>query len=430
MWLRRTLWRWWAQYLESQAKMDAALHYYELAQDYFSLVRIHCFQGNIQRVGAPTGLGRAGGHGVGVPREGAGCSRGGGLLQRGGLDVRPLSLVSLGRRDSQRDWELGGLLPPGPAVREPERGAAGRALLHACPGLQQRHPPVQGGRPCFRSRVPFQGRPSRQAVPSTSVPPQEHGLDDQLMNLALLSSPEDMLEAARYYEERGEQMDRAVMLYHKVRPPLLAQPRLAAPKWHTQSPAVHRPATSPRPWSWPLPPSSLQPCSWWQRTWMKSRIPSSWPVALTSSWSTVSARRPWSCCWPPRRYGCRHGPAPQEGRAAVLGCRPLCERLTALSQCTYHGSPAGGSWVCSSGLSAGPLIPRTLSPSAQHMPPFLVSLCLTAHSHTGVACAQGPQQQACHLHLGSTPARLPVQPPQGVSLPRSHCTFFPRIFLK
>lgn len=48
----RTLWRWWAQYLESQAEMDAALHYYELAQDYFSLVRIHCFQGNIQKVGA------------------------------------------------------------------------------------------------------------------------------------------------------------------------------------------------------------------------------------------------------------------------------------------------------------------------------------------------------------------------------------------
>lgn len=36
------------------------------------------------------------------------------------------------------------------------------------------------------------------------------------MNLALLSSPEDMMEAACYYEEKGEQMDRAVMLYHKV----------------------------------------------------------------------------------------------------------------------------------------------------------------------------------------------------------------------
>lgn len=53
----RTLWRWWAQYLESQAEMDAALRYYELTQDYFSLVRIHCFQGNIQKVGAFWGSG-------------------------------------------------------------------------------------------------------------------------------------------------------------------------------------------------------------------------------------------------------------------------------------------------------------------------------------------------------------------------------------
>lgn len=122
MWLRRTLWRWWAQYLESQAKMDAALHYYELAQDYFSLVRVHCFQGNIQRVGAPTGSGRG-------TRECQGrCSGGGGQCtgkrgvppEQGRLDMRPPSLVSLGRRDSQRDWELGSLLPPGPAVREPE----------------------------------------------------------------------------------------------------------------------------------------------------------------------------------------------------------------------------------------------------------------------------------------------------------------------
>ncbi|ETE59104.1 Intraflagellar transport protein, partial [Ophiophagus hannah] len=37
----------------------------------------------------------------------------------------------------------------------------------------------------------------------------ENQLDDQLMNLALLSSPEDMIEAARYYEGRGEQMDQA-----------------------------------------------------------------------------------------------------------------------------------------------------------------------------------------------------------------------------
>lgn len=61
--------------------------------------------------------------------------------------------------------------------------------------------------------------PAQTATPSSL---QENGLDDQLMNLALLSSPEDMIEAARYYEEKGEQMDRAVMLYHKVSnwPPL------------------------------------------------------------------------------------------------------------------------------------------------------------------------------------------------------------------
>lgn len=49
-----------------------------------------------------------------------------------------------------------------------------------------------------------------------NVPVQENGLDDQLMNLALLSNPEDMMEAACYYEEKGTHMDRAVALYHKV----------------------------------------------------------------------------------------------------------------------------------------------------------------------------------------------------------------------
>ena len=45
---------------------------------------------------------------------------------------------------------------------------------------------------------------------------QENGVDDQLMNLALLSNPEDMMEAACYYEEKATHMDRAVLLYHKV----------------------------------------------------------------------------------------------------------------------------------------------------------------------------------------------------------------------
>lgn len=37
------------------------------------------------------------------------------------------------------------------------------------------------------------------------------------MNLVLLSFFEDMIEVVRYYEEKGEQMDRVVMLYYKVR---------------------------------------------------------------------------------------------------------------------------------------------------------------------------------------------------------------------
>lgn len=44
---------------------------------------------------------------------------------------------------------------------------------------------------------------------------KEHGLDNELMNLALLSSPRDMLDVARYYENHPEMQDKAVMLYHK-----------------------------------------------------------------------------------------------------------------------------------------------------------------------------------------------------------------------
>lgn len=46
---------------------------------------------------------------------------------------------------------------------------------------------------------------------------RENDLDDQLMNLALLGSPDDMFEAARYYEQRRGCQDKSVMLYHKVR---------------------------------------------------------------------------------------------------------------------------------------------------------------------------------------------------------------------
>lgn len=45
---------------------------------------------------------------------------------------------------------------------------------------------------------------------------REHEMDDQLMNLALLGNPEDMLEAAKYYETKPGCNDKAVMLFHKV----------------------------------------------------------------------------------------------------------------------------------------------------------------------------------------------------------------------
>ncbi|XP_008068496.1 intraflagellar transport protein 140 homolog [Carlito syrichta] len=137
----RTLWRWWAQYLESQSKMDAALSYYELAQDHFSLVRIYCFQGNIQKA-------------------------------------------------AEIANETGNLAASYHLARQYESQEEVRQAVH------------------FYTRA--------QAFKNAIRLCKENGLDDQLMNLALLSSPEDMIEAARYYEEKGEQMDRAVMLYHKA----------------------------------------------------------------------------------------------------------------------------------------------------------------------------------------------------------------------
>ncbi|XP_048350959.1 intraflagellar transport protein 140 homolog isoform X2 [Sphaerodactylus townsendi] len=137
----RTLWKWWAQYLESQADMEAALKYYELAQDYFSLVRVYCFQGNIQKaaeIANETGNWAASYH-----------------LAR--------------QYESQDDIKQ--------AVHFYTRAQAFNNAIRLC---------------------------------------KDNNLDDQLMNLALLSSPEDMIEAARYYEKNVEQMDRAVMLYHKA----------------------------------------------------------------------------------------------------------------------------------------------------------------------------------------------------------------------
>ncbi|XP_047569112.1 intraflagellar transport protein 140 homolog [Lutra lutra] len=137
----KTLWRWWAQYLESQAEMDAALRYYELAEDYFSLVRIHCFQGNVQKAAE--------------------------IANESGSWAASYHLAR--QYESQEEVRQ--------AVHFYSRAQAFNNAIRLC---------------------------------------KENGLDDQLMNLALLSSPEDMTEAALYYEDKGEHMDRAVMLYHKA----------------------------------------------------------------------------------------------------------------------------------------------------------------------------------------------------------------------
>ncbi|NWI54569.1 IF140 protein, partial [Calyptomena viridis] len=137
----KSLWKWWAQYLESQSDMESALKYYALAQDYFSLVRVHCFQGNIQKAAE-------------IANETGNCA----------------ASYHLARQyESREDIKQ--------AVHFYTRAQAFNNAIRLC---------------------------------------KANNLDDQLMNLALLSCPEDMIEAACYYEEKGEQMDRAVMLYHKA----------------------------------------------------------------------------------------------------------------------------------------------------------------------------------------------------------------------
>ncbi|XP_064415198.1 intraflagellar transport protein 140 homolog [Latimeria chalumnae] len=136
----KTLWKWWAQYLESQSDMELALKYYELAQDYLSLVRVHCYLGNVHKAAE-------------IANE---------------TGNRAASYHLARQYESQEEIKQ--------AIHFYTRAEAYNNAIRLC---------------------------------------KENSLDDQLMNLALLSSPEDMMDAARYYEEKGEQMDRAVMLYHK-----------------------------------------------------------------------------------------------------------------------------------------------------------------------------------------------------------------------
>ncbi|KAF6734703.1 Intraflagellar transport-like protein 140 [Oryzias melastigma] len=137
----KSIYKWWAQYQESQSKMDAALHFYERAQDYLSLVRVYCYMGNIQEA----------------------------------------SQIANETGDRAASYHL---------ARHYESHEDRKQAVH------------------FYTRA--------QAYNNAIRLCKENGLDDQLMNLALLSNPEDMMEAARYYEEKGSHMDRAVVLYHKL----------------------------------------------------------------------------------------------------------------------------------------------------------------------------------------------------------------------
>ena len=46
----RQLHKWWAQYMESLGEMDTALQFYELSQDFLSLVRVYCYCSNMEKV--------------------------------------------------------------------------------------------------------------------------------------------------------------------------------------------------------------------------------------------------------------------------------------------------------------------------------------------------------------------------------------------
>ncbi|XP_069011880.1 intraflagellar transport protein 140 homolog [Embiotoca jacksoni] len=137
----KNIYKWWAQYLESQSDLDSALRFYECAQDYLSLVRVHCYMGNIQKA----------------------------------------SEIANDTGDRAASYHLA------------------------------RH---YEGHDDIKQAVHFYTR--AQAYNNAIRLCKENGLDDQLMNLALLSNPEDMMEAACYYEEKDTHMDRAVALYHKA----------------------------------------------------------------------------------------------------------------------------------------------------------------------------------------------------------------------
>ena len=127
--------------MESTGDMDTAIKYYETAQDFFSLVRVYCYCGDMDKAAEI-------------------CNETGDRA----------ACYYLARQYENQDQIK-------EAVHFFQRAQAYGSAIRLC---------------------------------------KEHGFEDQLLNSALMGRPEDMMEAARYYETRQGFQDKAVMLYHKA----------------------------------------------------------------------------------------------------------------------------------------------------------------------------------------------------------------------
>ncbi|GAB1610026.1 hypothetical protein Ahia01_001288500, partial [Argonauta hians] len=137
----KSLYKWYAQYKESMEDLDEALKYYDIAQDYLSLVRVYCFQSDMKKASS--------------------------ICNDTGDRAACYHLA--------RQYEL--------------KGDYSEAIN-------------------YFTRSETYGNAIRLC--------KENGLENQILNLALLGSPLDMVEAARYFEHRPGLEGNAVMLYHKA----------------------------------------------------------------------------------------------------------------------------------------------------------------------------------------------------------------------
>lgn len=97
---------------------------------------------------------------------------------------------------------------------------------------------------------------------------KKNGLDGQLMNLAQLSNPEDMMEAACYFEGNGIRLDRTIALYHK---PGYISETLALAASTQPFPAIQLTGRSEGPKSTTKPWSCVFLRTWpWQRNWQRN----------------------------------------------------------------------------------------------------------------------------------------------------------------